>query len=182
MGANFLRDHAGESIAIHGQRAAGLHPGGVGTGENQASHPAQLLLQESHGVLQAVSPQGVGAHQLGKVRRMVRRRHLLGLHLHQTHRNPSFRQLPGRFAARQAGAHYGYCFHGTPPSIYSVLASAFFRGALAAAVFFTAVFLAAGFFADFFSGAAASASFVSSAAASASAASTEAAGLRRYPR
>ena len=80
VAADFLRHQPGKALTIHRKAAPGLHPGLLRAGKNQAAAAAQLLLQKTNGVFQPIPPEGVGAHQLRKVRAVVGGGHLLGLH------------------------------------------------------------------------------------------------------
>ena len=44
MAADLLRHQPGKAVAVHRQRAASLHPGGIGALQNQAVQPPQFLL------------------------------------------------------------------------------------------------------------------------------------------
>ena len=65
--AHALGDEAGKAVAVDGERAARLHARLVRAGEDQRAEAAQLLLEQSHRVLQLVGAQGVRAAQLGKI-------------------------------------------------------------------------------------------------------------------
>ena len=80
VAADFFRHQPGKALTIHRQTPSGLHPGLLRAGKNQAAAAAQLLLQKANGVFQPIPPEGVGAHQLRKVRAVVGGGHLLGLH------------------------------------------------------------------------------------------------------
>ena len=108
VGADFLRHHPGKALPVHSQTAAGLHLCGVGAGENQTVQPPQLLLEEPHGVFQPVSPQGVGADQLRKVRAVMGGGHFQRLHFHQADLQAPLGQLPGGLASREPRAHHRY--------------------------------------------------------------------------
>ena len=92
-----------------------LHTCFLGALENQAAAAAQLLFQQAHGVFQTVSPQGVGADQLSKVRAVMGWRHLMGLHFHQFHIDIPLGQLPSSLTPSQTRAYYGHCTHAVSP-------------------------------------------------------------------
>ena len=108
VAADFFGDIGRKAVAVHRKGPAGLHPGGVRRLQDKAPQAAQFLLEKAHRVLQARPPQGVGAHQLREVRRLMGRGHLLRLHFPQRHGNAPLGQLPGSLAARQTGADHSY--------------------------------------------------------------------------
>ena len=116
MAADLLRHQPGKAVAVHRQRAASLHPGGIGALQNQAVQPPQLLLQKAHGVFQRSAPQGVGAAQLREVFRCVGGGHFLRFHLVKLHLDPPLGQLPGTFAAGKARADDCYVHAQNPLS------------------------------------------------------------------
>ena len=116
MAADLLRHQPGKAVAVHRQRAAGLHPGGIGALQNQAVQPPQLLLQKAHGVFQTRSPEGVGATQLRKVFRCVGGGHFLRFHLVKLYLDPPLGQLPGALAAGKARADDCYVHAQNPLS------------------------------------------------------------------
>ena len=97
-------DERRELPPVHRQGLARGHPGGQGRGHDQGIEPPHLLLEEPHGALDALGPEGVTAHQLPQERRLVGRREFLGLHLIETDPNPPAGRLPGRLTPRQAPA------------------------------------------------------------------------------
>ena len=139
--ADLLRHQPGKAVAVDCQAAASLDPRRLGARQDQAPGPAQLLFQKAHGVFQSVAPEGVGAHQLRKIRAVMCRGHRAGLHLIQRHRKASLGQLPGGLAARQARADYFDRLHAHSCFFFACAAFGF---ALAAG--FLAAFVA-GFFA-----------------------------------
>ena len=103
-----LRHQGGEAVAVHRQGAAGLHPRLIGAPQDQRAQAAELLLQKAHGVFQLVAAQGVGTAELREAVRCVGGGPLLRLHLPEGHLDSPLGQLPGAFAAGQAGAYDGY--------------------------------------------------------------------------
>ena len=104
----------GKPLPVHGQGAPRLHPRLIRTAQDQRAAPAQLLLEQAHGVLQLIGAQGVGAHQLGKAGAVVGGGHFAGLHLAQRDGNPPLGQLPGALAPGQARADDGYTHRHRP--------------------------------------------------------------------
>ena len=103
---DLLRDHARKAVAVDCQRAARLDAVCLRALQDQASQPPQLLLQQADRILQPVAAQGIRAHQLGKIRAVVRGRHFLRLHLHERHMDAALRKLPRRLASGQTRADH----------------------------------------------------------------------------
>ena len=82
---DLLGDGCREGFAVNRQCAACLNAMCIRTGEDKAVQTAQLLLEQTGGVRQLIRAQRVGAHQLGEIVRVVRRRVLHRLHLTQAH-------------------------------------------------------------------------------------------------
>ena len=120
---DMLGHRRGKALPIHSQGSPGSHPMAVGAQHDQAAQPPQLFFQEPHGVGQLVAAQGVGADQLRKIGRDVRRRHFLGLHLCQPDGDPPDGQLPGRFRARQSGSHHCHRVHFFAFGFFTVFAA-----------------------------------------------------------
>jgi len=175
VGTDFLGHHPGKAVPVDRQRAAGVHAVGLGALEDEAAEPPQFFLQKADRVLKPVSPQGIGTHQLGKIRTVMRWRIFLRLHLDEAHRYAPPGKLPGGFASGETRADDGY---------FLCHSASFFAAGFLAAVFFTAGFFAADFFsAVFFAALFLAAGFLSSGSPAGSAgfptSAFSAAGLRR---
>ena len=97
-------DSLGKLFAIDGQRVTGGNRGLARDLHQQRTGAAHLLFQQpGRGVL-GVGLQRVGAHQLGKVRGLVRGRRAHRPHLEQLDRDAAAGALPGCFRAGQSGA------------------------------------------------------------------------------
>ena len=108
VGSDPLRHQGGKAVAVHRQRAAGLHPRLIGAPEDQGAQAAELLLQKAHGVFQLVAAQRVGAAELREAVRDMGGGALSGLHLTEGDLEAPLGQLPGALAAGEAGAYNGY--------------------------------------------------------------------------
>ena len=147
MVPDLLSDHPGETAPVNSQTAAGFHAGCFGTLHDQAAHPAQLFLQQAHGIFQPVAPKRVGAHQLRKIAGMVGGAFLNRAHFVKLYFQAPVCQLPCSFGTGQACADDFY-FH--LASSFFFLVVVFFVAGFLAAVFFAAVFLGAAFLAAVF--------------------------------
>ena len=101
-------DIGGKALPVHRQSAPGFYTGSVRRPDDEAPQAAQLLLEQSHRVLQPRPPQGVGAHQLREEGACMGGGHFFWLHLVEGNGDSPLRQLPGGLAPRQARADYGY--------------------------------------------------------------------------
>ena len=113
VGLDLLGNGGGEGVTVYRQGASRLHPVLIGAGHDEGVAAAQLLLQQSHRVLQLIGAQGVGAHQLSKIGAVVGRSHFVGFHLMQAHRDAPVGQLPGRLASCEASSNDNNRFHST---------------------------------------------------------------------
>ena len=95
----------GEAVAVDGQRAAGRQLVRVGRAHDQRAGAPHLLVQQADGVVGGiVGAEGVGADQLGEVFGEMRLGAAHRPHLVQHHGHAGRRELPRRFAAREAAA------------------------------------------------------------------------------
>ena len=115
VAADFFGNVFCKALAIHSERAAGCDAVAIRTLQNQRIQPAQLLLEQADRVRQLIAAQGVGAHQLRKIRRHVRRGVFLRLHLDQADRDAALRKLPRAFASGESRPDDGYGCHSIPP-------------------------------------------------------------------
>jgi hypothetical protein len=61
-----LRHDAGEPLTIDRQRRAGGHPARLGGAHDERSQPPHFFLQQSDGVIELVTAEGIAAHQFGQ--------------------------------------------------------------------------------------------------------------------
>ena len=69
---------------------------------NVSNHSETIAFYKDFLARHPVAAQGIRAHQLGKIRAVVRGRHFLRLHLHERHMDAALRKLPCRLASGQA--------------------------------------------------------------------------------
>ena len=142
-------DITGEALAVDRQCTPGSYPVFIGRAHDQRVKTPHLFLQKADGVGQFVAAQGVGAHQLGKVSRMMRRGKAFGPHLKKADRNAASRKLPGTLAAGKTCADHrnDWILHACSPfpqdSSLGFFDAVFFAVLFFAAVFFAVVFFAA---------------------------------------
>ena len=125
-GADGLSHGAGKAFAVHRQRAAGSYAVLIGTAHHDAAEPPQLFFEKPHGVGKLVAAQRVGAHELRKIRRDVRRSHFFRLHFDQPHRDAPDGKLISRFGTGKTGSDNRYSVHLSSfgVSFFSVLSAA----------------------------------------------------------
>ena len=124
--ADALRDLAGKGLTIHGERAAGGDTVMIRAGEHDGIEPPQLLLEQTDGIGELIAAQRVGAHELRKIRRDVRRSHFFRLHFDQPHRDAPDGELISRFGTGKTGSDNRYSVHLSSfgVSFFSVLSAA----------------------------------------------------------
>ena len=110
MRTDLFRHQRSKRMAIHSECTACFHGSFFGAGHQQRPEPAHFLLEQTCRGVDARCLERIGADQLGKLRRMMRRRHFLRLHLMQQHRNACLRKCPCRFAARKPAADHMHGF------------------------------------------------------------------------
>ena len=94
-----------EAFAIDGERGSGGHLIGIGAAQDQRAEPAHLLMKKPDRiVLLVVRAQRVGADELRKSGRLVRRRCANGPHFVKDDRHAPGRTLPGGLAPGEPAA------------------------------------------------------------------------------
>ena len=94
-----------ESVAVHGQRAAGRHAMLPGRAHDQRVAAAHLLMQQPDGVMfRVVGTEGIGTDQFSQPIRLMGVGFAHGPHLVQDDGHSGARKLPGRLRPGQAAA------------------------------------------------------------------------------
>ena len=93
----------GKHIAVHGQRTARRHAGGLGGVQQMAAHHLHLNFQKARRGVGALGLERVGANQLREARAFMGRGKFCGLLLVQLDLHTAVRQPKRRLAAGQTG-------------------------------------------------------------------------------
>ena len=100
-----------ESMPVNRQCPACRNLGGIGSFHNDGVKAAHFLFEHAHGIFQAGSPQGVAADQLGKFRRLMRRRIFNRTHFIKRNLCAHIGGLPGSFCAGKPRPNDDDFFH-----------------------------------------------------------------------
>ena len=98
----------GKHIAVHGQRTAGRHAGGLGRLQQVAAHHLHFQLEQAGGRVRALCFQRIGADQLGKAGTFMSGRKLARFLFVQVHLHTGVCQPQRGFAPRQTGTDHVY--------------------------------------------------------------------------
>ena len=103
-----LRDGGGKDIAVHGQRTACRHAGGLGSLQKMAAHLLHFELEQAGCRIRALGFQRIGADQLGKAGAFMGGRKLARFLFVQVHLHTGVCQPQRGSAPRQTGTDHVY--------------------------------------------------------------------------
>ncbi len=103
MCCELLRHLGRKAIPIYGKRPAGRQLMAVGRPHDQRTRPAQLFMEEAHGIaFPVVGSKGIGADEFGAAICPVRLGHPDRPHLMQDHCDATVGSLPGSFGTGES--------------------------------------------------------------------------------
>jgi hypothetical protein len=102
------RDRACEPEALDRERLPRRHAMRVRGRDDERAAAPELVLEQARRRDGIVAAKRVRAHELAQERRLMRRRHRAGLHLHQRDVDPRLGELPGCLAAGHTAADHGH--------------------------------------------------------------------------